>query len=171
MSVEEHKQDAPACVNCMVVTVSDTRNEMSDKSGKLMISLLEGHGHKVTRYHIVKDEYAAIQQILRDGKNEELVDVILLNGGTGITGRDTTCEAVENLLDKHLPGFGELFRMLSFTEDIGSAAMLSRATAGVAGGKAVFSMPGSSGAVRLALEKLIIPELGHIIKEIKRDRQ
>ncbi|MBO8170776.1 MAG: molybdenum cofactor biosynthesis protein MoaB [Bacillaceae bacterium] len=168
MSVEEHKKYAPNRVKCMVITVSDTRDESTDKSGKLMIRLLEEHGHMVTKYDIIRDEYDVIQQKLKEVKEDPDVQAILLNGGTGITARDVTYEAVESLLDKTLPGFGEIFRMLSYTEDIGSAAILSRAIAGVYGKKAVFSTPGSSGAVKLAMNKLIIPELGHIIRELNR---
>jgi len=122
----------------------------------------------VTSYEIVKDDKESIQQAVLAGYHREDVDVVLTNGGTGITKRDVTIEAVSALLDKEIVGFGELFRMISYLEDIGSSAMLSRAIGGTIGRKVVFSMPGSSGAVRLAMNKLILPELGHITFELHR---
>jgi molybdopterin adenylyltransferase len=169
MSNQEHKQAAPKRVNCKVITVSDTRNEDSDKSGKLMIQLLEQAGHKIVDYVIVKDEEFPIREEIVKGCSREDIDVILTNGGTGIAKRDVTIETVQTLLDKEIIGFGELFRMLSYQEDIGSAAILSRAIAGVVQDKAVFSTPGSSGAVKLAMNKLILPEIGHVVREIKKD--
>ncbi|WCK52464.1 molybdenum cofactor biosynthesis protein MoaB [Aneurinibacillus sp. Ricciae_BoGa-3] len=166
MSVSEHKREAPRSISCMVITVSDTRDESTDKSGQLIRSLLSQAGHKVTRYEIVKDEKEAITQSIASGLDHAEVEAILLNGGTGIARRDVTYEVVQSMLDKELPGFGEIFRMLSYTEDIGSAAILSRAIAGVCKDRAVFSMPGSSGAVRLAMNKLILPEIAHIMREI-----
>lgn len=166
---EEHKRQAPHQVSCLVVTVSDTRTEATDKSGALIRQLLAEHGHAVCGYRIVRDEEAAISALLAETSRDPDVDAVLLSGGTGIAARDVTIEAVRNMLDKELPGFGELFRWLSFTEDIGSAAMLSRAVAGTMGRKAVFAMPGSSGAVRLAMTRLILPELGHIMRELYKD--
>jgi molybdenum cofactor biosynthesis protein B len=168
MSTQEHKAAAPQRVGCMVITVSDTRTAETDKSGQLMRQLLEEAGHATVLYEIVKDEPAQIVAAIEAGANHPEVQVILLNGGTGIAKRDITYEAVEGLLDKQIPGFGELFRMLSYTEDIGSAAMLSRAIAGTYRGKAVFSTPGSTGAVRLAMTKLIVPELGHVVRELNK---
>ncbi|HEK9100737.1 MogA/MoaB family molybdenum cofactor biosynthesis protein [Bacillus pfraonensis] len=168
MSVIEHKKQAPKKVRCKIVTVSDTRTEETDKSGKLLKELLVEAGHMVTAYEIVKDDKEDIKQAVLSGYHQEDVDVILTNGGTGITKRDVTIEAVSALLDKEIVGFGELFRMISYLEDIGSAAMLSRAIGGTIGRKVVFSMPGSSGAVRLAMNKLILPELGHITFELHR---
>ncbi len=168
MSTVEHKAEAPKSVGCMVITVSDTRTEETDKSGQLMRGLLAEANHRVALYRIVKDEPAEITAAIEAGVAEPDVQVILLNGGTGISRRDTTYEAVQNLLEKEMPGFGELFRMLSYTEDIGSAAMLSRAIAGTYRGKAIFSTPGSTGAVRLAMNKLIIPELGHVVRELNK---
>ncbi|CEV42091.1 Molybdenum cofactor biosynthesis protein B [Streptococcus pneumoniae] len=130
--------------------------------------MLKEAGHKVTSYEIVKDDKESIQQAVLAGYHKEDVDVVLTNGGTGITKRDVTIEAVSALLDKEIVGFGELFRMISYLEDIGSSAMLSRAIGGTIGRKVVFSMPGSSGAVRLAMNKLILPELGHITFELHR---
>ncbi|MGM7682126.1 MogA/MoaB family molybdenum cofactor biosynthesis protein [Cytobacillus sp. Hm23] len=169
MSTIEHKKEAPKLVRCKVITISDTRDKMTDKSGQLMISLLKDGGHKVVDYDIVKDEQQYIQRSIIDGCDRQDIDVILTNGGTGIARRDVTIETVKDMIDKEIVGFGELFRMLSYTEDIGSAAILSRAIAGVAGDTAIFSTPGSSGAVKLAMNKLILPELGHVVREIRKD--
>ncbi|ENB9404514.1 MULTISPECIES: MogA/MoaB family molybdenum cofactor biosynthesis protein [Bacillus cereus group] len=168
MSVTEHKKQAPKEVRCKIVTISDTRTEETDKSGQLLHTLLKEAGHTVTSYEIVKDDKESIQQAVLAGYHREDVDVVLTNGGTGITKRDVTIEAVSALLHKEIVGFGELFRMISYLEDIGSSAMLSRAIGGTIGHKVVFSMPGSSGAVRLAMNKLILPELGHITFELHR---
>lgn len=168
MSVTEHKKDS-LTVGCKVITVSDTRDKETDKSGQLMIALLEQAGHKVNAYDIVKDESVAIEQSVRAGYNQEDVEIILTNGGTGIALRDVTIETVQRLFDKEIDGFGELFRMLSYTEDIGSSAIMSRATAGVIKHKAVFCTPGSSGAVKLAMNKLILPEISHVVKELRKD--
>ncbi|MGG3560362.1 molybdenum cofactor biosynthesis protein B [Neobacillus rhizosphaerae] len=169
MSTQEHKREAPKSINCKIITVSDTRNKDTDKSGKLMIELLEQSGHQIIDYVIVKDEKQPIQDEILKGCGREDIDAILINGGTGIAKRDVTIETVKSLLDKEIVGFGELFRMLSYQEDIGSAAILSRAIAGVVDNRAVFSTPGSSGAVKLAMNKLILPELGHVVREIKKD--
>ncbi|WP_091276735.1 MogA/MoaB family molybdenum cofactor biosynthesis protein [Alteribacillus persepolensis] len=169
MSVAQHRQEAPQTVRCMVVTVSDTRTKETDKSGALLQEFLRHAGHQISHYDIVKDEYNEVQEILKKAAQAHNTDAVLLNGGTGIAQRDITYEAVQSLLDKELHGFGELFRYLSYTEDIGSAAILSRAVAGVYQNTAVFSMPGSSGAVRLAMNKLIIPELAHVIREVQKD--
>ncbi|MGZ4160013.1 MAG: MogA/MoaB family molybdenum cofactor biosynthesis protein [Neobacillus sp.] len=169
MSSQEHKKEAPKTVNCKVITVSDTRNQETDKSGRLMIDLLEAEGHKVVDYVIVQDETIPIQSEIKKGCDREDIDVILTNGGTGIAKRDVTIESVQSLLEKEIVGFGEIFRMLSYQEDIGSAAILSRAIAGVVKNKAVFSTPGSSGAVKLAMNKLILPEIGHVVRELKKD--
>nr|WP_295969867.1 molybdenum cofactor biosynthesis protein B [uncultured Bacillus sp.] len=169
MSTYEHKKEAPKSVTCKVITVSDTRDRNSDKSGQLMIELLKQAGYQTGEYVIVKDEENEIRaEVLKGCQNPE-VDVILTNGGTGIALRDVTIETVQKLFDKEITGFGELFRMLSYQEDIGSAAMLSRAAAGVIGNKAVFATPGSSGAVKLAMNKLILPEIGHVVRELKKD--
>jgi molybdenum cofactor biosynthesis protein B len=155
----------------MIVTVSDTRTEETDKSGKLMRQLLEEAGYSIVAYRIVKDEYEQIRELVRDAAGNELIEAVLLNGGTGIAMRDTTYEAVRDSLDKEMPGFGEIFRYVSYAEDIGPAAILSRAVAGVRGNTAVFSMPGSSGAVRLAMTRIIVPELRHVMREIYKDRK
>lgn len=169
MSTYEHKQQAPKIVRCKVITVSDTRDKETDKSGRLMKELLLQAGHEIVDYIIVKDEAEPIKEEIVKGCVNEEIDVILLNGGTGIAKRDITIETVQSLLDKEMVGFGEIFRMLSYTEDIGSSAILSRAVAGVVMNKAVFSTPGSSGAVKLAMTRLILPELGHVVRELKKD--
>jgi molybdenum cofactor biosynthesis protein B len=169
MSSIEHKLEAPHSVNCKVITISDTRNVEMDKSGNLIKMLLEESGHNVVDYEIVKDEKTLIRSSVLKGCETREIDVVLTNGGTGIAKRDVTIEAVQSVIEKEIPGFGELFRMLSYQEDIGSAAILSRAIAGVSMDTAIFAMPGSSGAVKLAMEKLILPELGHVVREIRKD--
>lgn len=168
MSLEDHKAKEKR-VTCMVVTISDTRNDLTDKSGQLVVQLLEKSGHHVVIKKIVSDEETEIKHVIDDGRGNPDIDAILTNGGTGIANRDVTIETVKSMLDKEIPGFGELFRSLSYSEDIGSAAILSRAIAGIANHTAVFSMPGSSGAVRLAMERLILPELSHVVHEVKKD--
>lgn len=155
--------------NCMIITVSDTRLEETDKSGKLMADLLEQAGHYVELKEIVPDDSSAIRQSIEKGVSSPAIDVILTNGGTGISFRDVTIETVRSMLDKEMTGFGEVFRMLSYTEDIGSAAILSRAIAGVINDTAIFCTPGSSGAVKLAMNKLIVPELTHVVNEMRKD--
>lgn len=169
MSVSQHKKEAPKKVNCTVVTVSDTRSKETDKSGNLIIEMLQNASHYVQNYQIVTDDYDVIHQAIKTGCLDKEIDVILLNGGTGIAKRDVTIEVVQSLIEKELTGFGEIFRMLSYLEDIGSAAILSRAIAGVSNDTAIFSMPGSSGAVKLAMEKIIIPEISHVVREIRKD--
>lgn len=167
MGHEEHRHEAPRRVAVYVVTASDTRGEAEDESGSYLKASLGAAGHVLAGYRIVKDEPAEIRAALAAAA-EAGADAIVVNGGTGIAGRDRTYEAVAAVLEKRLDGFGELFRMLSYAE-IGSAAMLSRAVAGVSGGRAVFSVPGSRAAVRLAWEKLIGPELGHVVRELRKD--
>lgn len=169
MGHEEHRREAPRAVAVFVVTASDTRGEAEDESGRFLRDALRAAGHAEAGYRIVRDEPAEIRAALEAARAAG-ADAILVNGGTGIAARDRTYEAVAGLLDKRLDGFGELFRMLSWAE-IGSAAMLSRAVAGVWDGRAVFSMPGSLAAVRLAWEKLVGPELGHVIRELRKDRR
>lgn len=168
MSVEQHRSEGPKEIRCRIITVSDTRTMDTDKSGQLMKDMLQSHGCQLVGYQIVKDDFDQIQEAIREGTNGG-TDAVLINGGTGIALRDVTCEAVSGMLDKEMPGFGELFRYLSFVEDIGSAAMLSRAIAGVYCGCAIFSVPGSTGAVRLAMSRLILPELRHTLREIRKD--
>ncbi|MFC0270297.1 molybdenum cofactor biosynthesis protein B [Metabacillus herbersteinensis] len=169
MSSIEHKSEAPSQVRCKIITVSDTRTIETDKSGALMRSLIEGSGHLIVEHMIVKDEEMHIREAVLQGCEQKEIDVVLTNGGTGIAKRDVTIEAVGKIIEKEIPGFGELFRMLSYQYDIGSAALLSRAIAGVAGNTAIFATPGSTGAVKLAMEKLILPELGHVVREVKKD--
>lgn len=170
MGLSEHReasnqQEHP--VHVSVITVSDTRTMDTDSSGILLTGMLADSGHLVRRYEIVKDEPNQIKTLVDEMTS--VSNVIILNGGTGISKRDSTFEAVDAMLEKHLPGFGELFRMLSYQE-IGAAAMLSRATAGTYKNTIIFSIPGSSGAVRLAMERLILPELKHLTWEIERQR-
>ncbi len=167
MGVQEHKRGQPATARVFVLTVSDTRDERTDTSGAAIAALLEEAGHAITGRQIVPDEPGEVQRVLRQQLAAPDAQVIITTGGTGVTGRDTTYEAVCTLLQKRLDGFGELFRMLSYQE-IGSAAMLSRACGGIAGGKIVFVLPGSENAVRLALTRLIVPELGHLLREVSR---
>ena len=162
MAVHEHKNKAHRTVRCAVITLSDTRDETTDKSGQRIKALLAEHEQPVVSYQILKDEPDQITAAVRALLTRPDVDVILTNGGTGIAPRDTTFEALQDLLEKEIPGFGEMFRMLSY-EDIGSAAMLTRATAGVAQGKVIISLPGSTGAVELGMTKLVLPELGHML--------
>ena len=160
MSHEAHHQHDARTLRCAVITVSDTRTPDTDGSGQRIKELLRAAGHHIVQYQILKDESdliaAAVQAM------PAAVEVIILNGGTGLAQRDTTFEAVRRLYQKEIPGFGELFRMLSYAE-IGAAAMLSRATAGVVGTRVVFSLPGSTAAVELGMAKLIVPALGHVL--------
>jgi molybdenum cofactor biosynthesis protein B len=165
VSHQEHRAKGPSVVGCFVLTVSDTRTPDTDTSGQVIRAMLEDAGHLVTGFTIVRDEPADVARAVRDGLDTPDTRVVISTGGTGITARDGTFEAVNELFEKRLDGFGELFRMLSFQE-IGPAAMLSRATAGTIGRSAVFVLPGSEAAVRLALSRLIIPELGHIAQQL-----
>jgi molybdenum cofactor biosynthesis protein B len=163
----EHKATSPKSVACFVITVSDTRTEATDTGGRAIVELLTGAGHRIAGRSLVRDD----PEQLRDAIGRQLanpdVQVIITTGGTGVTSRDCTYEAVSSMLWKRLDGFGELFRMLSY-EQIGSGAMLSRALAGVVAGRVIFALPGSEAAVRLAVEKLLIPELGHLVREATR---
>jgi molybdenum cofactor biosynthesis protein B len=167
MSHEEHKKEAPRSIKVFVVTASDSRGEAEDVGGAFLREAVAKAGHAVAGYRIVKDEPAAIRDALEEAARAG-AEAIVVNGGTGIAARDRTYETVAGILDKRIDGFGELFRMLSYAE-IGSAAMMSRAVGGVWGGRAVFSVPGSPAAVRLAWEKLIAPEVGHVLREIRKD--
>ena len=163
-SHEAHHASAVKRVRTAVVTVSDTRTLETDTGGALVAELLEGAGHEVASRAIVPDEAGAIAAAVAEGLEAEGTRAIVLTGGTGIAPRDVTPESVEPLLERVVPGFGELFRMLSF-EEIGSSAILSRALAGIAKGRVVFVLPGSRGAVRLGMERLILPEIGHLAAE------
>jgi molybdenum cofactor biosynthesis protein B len=167
MGHHQHRSEAPRQVRLGVVTASDTRGEAEDESGRFLREAGAAAGHPVVFYRVVKDEPEAIRQALLAAAAAG-AEAVLVNGGTGIAARDRTFEAVSGLLEKRLDGFGELFRMLSFQE-IGSAAMLSRAVAGTWDGRVVFSVPGSLAAVRLAWDRLIAPEVGHVLRELRQD--
>ncbi len=167
MSVQAHRTHAPSSVNCAVLTISDTRTLESDSGGDTLVRLLTEAGHAVRDRDLVPDEPAAVQAWIQRQRSRDDVQAIFTTGGTGVTARDRTYEAIYRMLDKPLPGFGELFRMLSYDE-IGPAAMLSRACAGVSQCRVIVALPGSEGAIRLALEKLILPELGHLVREAAR---
>ncbi|HRX84574.1 MAG TPA: MogA/MoaB family molybdenum cofactor biosynthesis protein [Phycisphaerae bacterium] len=162
MPAPVHHGRVVAGVRCAVLTVSDTRTEADDRGGQTIQERLAGAGHVVHDYAVVRDEPERIAERVRSWRDDAACDAVLITGGTGIAVRDTTYEAVAGLLDKRLDGFGELFRMLSYA-DIGPGAMLSRAVAGLAGRTAVFVMPGSPKAVELAMDRLIVPELGHVV--------
>jgi molybdenum cofactor biosynthesis protein B len=170
MAVTEHKDKAHRSVSCAVITASDTRTEETDTSGKKIKDLLAEQQHTVVSYQILKDEPAQISAAVQALLERSDVDAIIINGGTGIAPRDTTFEAIQGLLEKEISGFGELFRMLSY-QDIGSAAMMTRATAGVAKGKIVVSLPGSTGAVELGMTKLVLPELGHMMFVLRGEKK
>ena len=167
-AVDEHRGSAPESVGCAVVTVSDSKTLETDESGRILEEALTGAGHSVHAREIIPDEPDRIRETLRAILENEAVQAILLTGGTGIAPRDGTVEVVDSLLTKRLEGFGELFRALSY-EEIGPAAMLSRAVAGVAGKTLIFALPGSPNAVRLAVEKLILPEIGHAVGLLTRN--
>jgi molybdenum cofactor biosynthesis protein B len=164
-SHKAHKDAAPRSVPCMVITCSDTRTPENDQSGALIMSSLKGRGHTIVSYHLVKDDPPAIRKLIKQGAKDRHVQAIIVNGGTGISRRDSTFEAIDGLLEKRLDGFGEIFRALSY-QDIGSAAIMSRATAGLYKGTIVISIPGSEKAVLLAMDKLILDELGHKAREM-----
>ncbi len=161
----EHHQYDPKHVSCFVLTVSDTRTPQTDESGRTIIEHLKGEGHSIAGYTIVKDDAKKVIQTIQKAIKDASPDAIIANGGTGISPRDFTYEAIDKIVEKKLPGFGELFRHLSFGE-IGPKAILSRATAGIILGKLVFSIPGSPAAVRLAMGKIILPILPHAMGEL-----
>lgn len=163
--MQPHPDTPGITVNCAVITVSDTRTPETDKSGQLIQKLLLDANHQVGAYRIIPDEPTQIQAQIESLAQESNLQVIIFNGGTGIAPRDTTYDAIEKLLEKTLPGFGELFRCLSYQE-IGSRAIASRAVAGVCQNLLIFSLPGSINAVRLGMEKLILPELTHLVGQI-----
>ena len=167
MGAEEHKEKAPKSVEFAVITVSDTRTEEDDLSGRVIMEIMSSYGHRCVGKVIVRDDLAEIQKALREFMESSSVKAVIINGGTGVAARDVTIEAVEEYQEKELPGFGELFRALSYQE-IGSAAIMSRAKAFVSERKPVFCLPGSRGAVALAVDKLIAPELSHLVWEANR---
>jgi molybdenum cofactor biosynthesis protein B len=162
MSHHEHRAASPTQIRCYVLTVSDTRTEENDTGGRLVRELLAGDGHEVVGHAIVPDEPATLRAAIEKQLDAEAVQAVITTGGTGISRRDGTFE-----VDKRIDGFGELFRALSF-EEIGPSAMLSRACAGTARGKILISLPGSKNAVRLGVTRLVLPELGHLVREVTR---
>jgi molybdenum cofactor biosynthesis protein B len=167
MSHVDHREAAPRSVRCIIITISDTRTVETDTGGRVIADQLTAAGHQVAGRTLVKDDADLVRSTVERQLAVPDVDVIITTGGTGITSRDSTYEAVSGLLHKRLDGFGELFRMLSF-EQIGAAAMMSRACAGLAAGRIVISLPGAEAAVRLAMERLILPELGHLVQQARR---
>lgn len=168
MSIEQHRRAAPGVLGFGLITVSDTRSPEDDVSGRTLSGLAHVAGHRVEETAVVPDDVATIRRAVRRMLALPGVDVVVLTGGTGFSPRDVTIDAVQPLLDQPVEGFGELFRALSY-QQVGAAAMLSRATAGLAGGKAVFLLPGSPKAVSLAMEKLILPEAGHLLGQARRE--
>jgi molybdopterin adenylyltransferase len=166
-SVCQHRAQAPQTLGCAVITVSDTRTAETDTGGKAVADYLTAAGYTVVSKDIIPDEPERMRPLVTALAQRDDVDVILLTGGTGIGTRDQTFETISGLLTKPLPGYGEIFRWLSF-QDVGPAAMLSRATGGLVGRTVVLTMPGSPAAVRLAMEKLIVPEVGHLVREARR---
>jgi molybdenum cofactor biosynthesis protein B len=164
---EEHRKQAPQVVRCAVVTVSDSRTIDTDTGGRTIVDLLAQAGHQILERHIIPDEPDRIRDLLFGFRQRDDIDAILMTGGTGISRRDRTADTVAELLTRSLPGYGELFRMLSY-EEIGPAAMLSRSIGGVIGHAVLLAMPGSQAGVRLAMERLILPELGHLVREARR---
>lgn len=164
VSQQDHKAAGPATVRVAVLTVSDTRTAETDTSGRAIRELLVAAGHAVVGTALVRDDPDAVTAFVERELDDGVAQVVITTGGTGITSRDSTYEAIDALLEKRLDGFGELFRMLSY-RDIGPAAMMSRACAGLARGRIVIALPGSEGAVRLAMTTLVLPELGHLVQQ------
>jgi molybdenum cofactor biosynthesis protein B len=169
-SVERHRESAPEAVRVAVLTISDTRTRETDTGGDVAEEILSEAGQEIVARQIVRDEVSGIRANLIDLLANPDVDAVVTTGGTGISGRDTTYEVVDRMLEKKLDGFGEIFRMLSY-EEIGSAAIMSRAVAGTVGTKFIASLPGSRNAVRLAAEKLLVPELAHIVFELRKNQE
>src|SRR4051812_44120754 len=168
MSYDQHIRSAKDIVaRCAVITLSDTRTRETDTSGQLIEKLLTEARHQTARYHLIKDDRGTLASLLLELATDPDIDALLTNGGTGIANRDQTINVVEKMIDQPLPGFGELFRMLSW-QQVGAGAMLSRATAGITRGKPIFAMPGSSKAVDLAMTQLILPQLRHILHELRK---
>lgn len=163
----DHKEKSPETVSCAVIVISDSRTEKTDESGKLLFNKLAEAGHKVLSFAFLKNETDDIRRKIDELINHSETQVIITSGGTGASRRDVTIETIKPLMDKKLDGFGELFRFFSYQE-IGTSCILSRAMAGVIRGKVIICLPGSSGATRLALEKVILPEIGHMVREASR---
>lgn len=172
-SVEKHREASPEKIRVAVLTISDTRTPETDTGGNVIFALMQEAGHEISRREIVRDDASRIEEVIQGLLQDENVDAVVTTGGTGISARDTTYEVVSRIIDKKLDGFGELFRMLSFKE-VGAAAMLSRAVAGstttATGAKFVACLPGSTNAVRLAMEKLLVPEMPHVVFELRKHR-
>jgi molybdopterin adenylyltransferase len=169
-SVHRHRDSAPDTVRVAVLTISDTRTPETDTGGDTIDELMRGAGHEVVERDIVGDDATRIRTKLLDLLARSDVDAVITTGGTGISARDTTYEVVDRMLEKRLDGFGEIFRMLSY-EEVGAAAVLSRAVAGAVGDKLVACLPGSRNAVRLAVEKLLVPEIAHVVFELRKHRE
>ena len=169
-SVQKHREASPEKIRIAVLTISDTRTPETDTGGNAIVELMREAGHEILHREIVRDDTPRIEEILEQLLTKVNVDAVITTGGTGISGRDTTYEVVSRLIDKKLDGFGELFRMLSY-EEIGAAAMLSRAVAGAVGSKFVACLPGSANAVRLAMEALLVPEMAHIVFELRKHHE
>lgn len=163
----EHAAESLGALRCAVLTVTDSRTEATDESGKLMQELVSAAGHRAARYRLLPNDEQRVRNEVSAWLADDGLDVILITGGTGLSSKDRTIEAVRPLLEKELLGFGELFRFLSF-EEIGPAAIMSRATCGTARGRVVVSLPGSKAAVRLALEKLLLPQLRHLVQQARK---
>lgn len=166
-SVQKHREASPEEIQVAILTVSDTRTPETDTGGNIIVDLMQAADHEVTRREIVRDDAPRIKEVLEGLVADERVDAVVTTGGTGISARDSTYEVASRLIDKKLDGFGEIFRMLSY-EEVGAAAMLSRAVAGAAGSKFVACLPGSTNAVRLAMEKLLVPEIPHVVFELRK---
>lgn len=167
MSYHEHRHDAPGSVSCAVIIVSDSRTEQDDESGKLIKQRLANNGHKVMAYGILKNDANAIRAKIEELIGQAELQVVITSGGTGASHRDVTVDTIEPMLEKRLDGFGELFRHLTYQE-IGTGSILSRATAGIVKGKVVLCFPGSLNAAALAMDKIILPEIGHLVREATR---
>ena len=169
-SVDKHRESAPETVRVAILTISDTRTRETDTGGDIAEEILSEAGQEIVARQIVRDEVSGIRANLIDLLANPEVAAVVTTGGTGISGRDTTYEVVDRMIEKKLDGFGEIFRMLSY-EEIGAAAIMSRAAAGAVGTKFVASLPGSRNAVRLAVEKLLVPELAHIVFELRKNQE
>jgi molybdenum cofactor biosynthesis protein B len=167
VSYQEHKQKAPQSVTCAVLTISDSRTEQDDESGRLIRQRLNDNGHRVMSYAILKNEADSIEKKIYELLGQEELQVIITSGGTGASHRDITVETISPILEKKLDGFGELFRLLTYRE-IGTPSIMSRAVAGVVRGKVILCLPGSSGAANLAMDRIILPEIGHMVREATR---
>ena len=167
LGYQEHKREAPQSVGCAVITISDTRTEQDDESGELIKQKLSENGHRVMAYALLKNEAESLQKKLHELLARQEIQVIITCGGTGLGSRDVSVETISPILEKRLDGFGELFRSLSYQE-VGTVSIMSRAMAGVAGSRVIICLPGSLGAVRLAMDKIILPEIGHMVREATR---